>query len=512
MMIVRFFDFFTCREIDLTDEAWERVRASRKVIDDIVESGEVVYGINTGFGKFATVVIPKEECFHLQENLIRSHAAGIGEPLSPERTRMLLALRINVLSKGFSGIREETLRQLIDAFNNDCLSKVPSKGTVGASGDLAPLSHLALGLMGEGEMWDVASKTFCPASDILERHNLKPIRLTFKEGLALINGTQMIASLGAEGVYRATNLLHSADVIAALTLEALHGSPKAFIEQVHLARPHNGQLKVAARLRCLLHNDEHPSEIYLSHVICNRVQDSYTLRCIPQVHGVVEDTILFVRGILNTELNSATDNPMVVSELNRIISGGNFHGEYPAKACDYLTIGIQELANISERRIERLMNPDLSGLPAFLVKNGGLNSGFMISHCTAAALTSENKTLCFPSSCDTISTSSAKEDHVSMGGWSARKCLQVIENVEIVLAIELLSACAALDFIDEETTSPLKAVYDLVREHVAPYEKDRFMTPDIEAVVKLVQNGSVWARAAPFLPQEDRDYLETIKM
>jgi histidine ammonia-lyase len=493
------------REIGLTPDAWERVRAARGVIDRIVESKEIVYGINTGFGKFATVVIPEEECGHLQENLIRSHAAGVGEPLSLERTRMLLALRINILAKGFSGIRERTLQQLIDAFNNDCLSRVPAKGTVGASGDLAPLSHLALGLMGEGEMWDAQQGGFAPAAEVLARHGLERISLSFKEGLAMINGTQLIGSLASEGVFRATKLLRTADVISALSLEALRGSPRAFMEEVHLARPHNGQMKVAARLRALLHTVQNPSEIYLSHETCNRVQDSYTLRCIPQVHGIVEDTIDFVERIINTELNSATDNPMVFSELNKIISAGNFHGEYPAKACDYLTIAIQELANISERRIERLMNPDLSGLPAFLVPNGGLNSGFMIAHCTAAALTSESKTLCFPASCDTISTSSAKEDHVSMGGWAARKCLEVISNVENVLAIELLCACQALDFLELKTTTPLESVHKLVREHVEMYQKDRYMAPDIEKATELVRRGSIWHAASSFLPEDHAD-------
>lgn len=489
--------------ISISDEAWERVRAARKVIDDIVRSGEIVYGVNTGFGKFADVIIPANECNELQNNLIRSHSAGIGTPLTIERTRMLLALRINVLAKGHSGIREETLRQLIDAFNNNCLSKVPEKGTVGASGDLAPLSHLALGLMGEGEMWDIDNPpNFAPASEILKKYNLKPIILTHKEGLALINGTQLIGSLGAEAVERALNLCITADVVAALTLEALNGTVKAFTEQVHLARPHSGQIKVASRMRALLHSKKYPSQIYLKHEFCNRVQDSYTLRCIPQVHGVVNDTVEFVRNLLNTELNSATDNPMVIPELNRTISAGNFHGEYPAKACDYLTIAIHELANISERRIDRLMNPDLSGLPAFLVNVGGLNSGFMIAHCTAAALTSENKTLCFPASSDTLSTSSAKEDHVSMGGWAARKCLEVISNVEIVLAIELLAACQGLDFSEYDTTEPLQKVHNMVRTHIANYDHDRHMTPDIEKAKALVRNGELAKIVEPYLTQE----------
>ena len=493
---------FNKRKIEISEESWVNVRKARAVIEKILEKGEVAYGITTGFGKFANVVIPQEHGEELQYNLIRSHAAGIGEPLSIERTRMLLALRINVLAKGYSGIREETLRKLVYAYNHDCLSKVPCKGTVGASGDLAPLAHLALGLLGEGEMWDFEQKKYVPAMEVLQRKQLEPITLTFKEGLALINGTQLITALAAEALYRSVSLTRTADVISAITLDTLRGTPKAFTEEVHKARPHNGQMLVAERLRKLLHNEKYKSEIYLSHEVCDRLQDSYTLRCIPQVHGIVIDTIEFVKNIINTEINSATDNPMVLFNSEKVISAGNFHGEYPAKACDYLTIAIQEIANISERRIERLMNPDLSGLPAFLVKSGGLNSGFMIAHCTAAALTSENKTLCHPGSSDTISTSSAKEDHVSMGGWCARKCLDVVQNVEIVVAIEMLCACQALDFLrDLHTTEPLEAVYNLVRTRVKSYDRDRYMNPDIEAAVDIVRSGLVWETVEPYISE-----------
>ncbi|XP_030625933.1 histidine ammonia-lyase isoform X2 [Chanos chanos] len=486
-------------KIKLTPEAENKVLQSRELLDTIVNENKVVYGITTGFGKFARTVIPVSKLKELQENLVRSHAAGVGSPLSPERIRMLLALRINVLAKGYSGISLETLHSMIQAFNASCLSFVPEKGTVGASGDLAPLSHLALGLIGEGKMWSPKSG-WADAKYVLQAHGLKPISLKPKEGLALINGTQMITSLGAEAVERAEAIARQADVVAALTLEVLKGTTKAFDSDIHELRPHPGQKEVALRFRSLLDSDHHASEIAESHRFCDRVQDAYTMRCCPQVHGVVNDTIAFVKNIINTEINSATDNPMVFSERGETISGGNFHGEYPAKALDYLSIAVHELAAISERRIERLCNPSLSELPAFLVSEGGLNSGFMIAHCTAAALVSENKVLCHPSSVDSLSTSAATEDHVSMGGWAARKALRVIEHVEQVLAIELLAACQGIEFLRPlRTTTPLERVYDLVRTVVKPWIKDRFMAPDIEAVHRLLIDQKVWDVAKPYI-------------
>uniref|UniRef100_A0A8C5WER5 Histidine ammonia-lyase n=1 Tax=Leptobrachium leishanense TaxID=445787 RepID=A0A8C5WER5_9ANUR len=451
----------------------------------------LVYGITTGFGKFARTVIP----------------VSVGKPLTPDRTRMLMALRINVLAKGYSGISLETLHQVIDVFNACCLPYIPEKGTVGASGDLAPLSHLALGLIGEGKMWSPKSG-WADAKYVLQAHGLKPISLKPKEGLALINGTQMITSLGCEAVERANAIARQADIVAALTLEVLKGTTKAFDTDIHALRPHPGQVEVAFRFRSLLDSDHHPSEIAESHRFCDRVQDAYTLRCCPQVHGIVNDTISFVKNIIQTELNSATDNPMVFAERGETISGGNFHGEYPAKALDYLAIGVHELASISERRIERLCNPTLSELPAFLVTDGGLNSGFMIAHCTAAALVSENKALCHPSSVDSLSTSAATEDHVSMGGWAARKCLRVIENVEHVLAIELLAACQGIEFLRPlRTTTPLEKVYDLVRSVVRPWLKDRFMAPDIEAAHRLLVDHRVWAVAEPYIEKYRLEHI-----
>jgi len=575
------------QQMEIAETAWTAVRESRKVVDLMLEKRQVAYGINTGFGLFSNVVIDDDELELLQRNLIRSHSAGVGEPLSYERTRMLLTLRINVLCRGNSGVSEGTLRQMVDAFNKGCMSVVPAVGSVGASGDLAPLSHLALGLMGEGLMWDHssgdASKSWAqrPAADVLRENGLQPIQLKPKEGLALINGTQLITALGCEATHRARNVQRCADVVAALTIEVLKGTVNAFHPRIHERRPHRGQGIVAARLRALLHPGE-ASELFHSHEYKGRVQDAYSLRCTPQVHGVVADTVDFVQGIIETEANSSGDNPMVFAESSEvtkevdgvtvhvwppkaiqaapaaegakeevqqaqvetldqakaeiarlqeqlnaknqatgfkrpsdtfydssagfIVSGGNFHGEYPAKALDYLAIAVSEIASISERRIERLVNPTLSNLPAFLVENGGLNSGFMIAHCTAAALVSENKVLSHPSSVDSISTSAAKEDHVSMGGMSARKAVQIVENVERVVAIELLAACQALEFHRPLRTTPaLEALASLVREKVQPWDKDRIMYLDIDSATHIVKSGELWDKVAPFL----QDYADT---
>ncbi|KAJ8248181.1 hypothetical protein GJAV_G00239230 [Gymnothorax javanicus] len=488
-------------KIKLTPGAEEGVKRSREVVDNIIAQNKVVYGINTGFGKLANTVISKEKLGELQENLVRSHAACVGSPLSPERTRMLLALRINILAEGHCGISLETLHTLIEAFNASCLPLVPEKGTVGASGDLGPSAHLVLGLMGEGEMW--SPKTgWDSAKSVLEAYGLKLLSLKPKEGLSLINGTQMITSLGAEAVERALAITRQADIIAALTLEVLRGTSKAFDSDIHKVRPHPGQNLVAWRFRSVLDSDIFPSEITEINRPNQRVQDAYSLRCSPQVHGVANDTIAFVKNILSIEMNSAMDNPLVFPERELLISGGNFHGEYPAKALDFLAIGIHELASISERRIERLCNPSLSELPAFLVEDAGLNSGFMIAHCTAAALVSENKVLCHPSSVDSLSTSAATEDHVSMGGWAARKALRVVEHVEQVLAIELLAACQALEFHRPlKTTAPLEKVHQVVRSVVRPWDRDRFMNPDIEAVHKLLREEKVWEAVLPSMEE-----------
>ncbi|CAF3886757.1 unnamed protein product [Rotaria magnacalcarata] len=490
--------------IELPEETWTTIRKSREIVDKIIDEKKVVYGVNTGFGSFASTIISNEKLADLQTRLIVSHCAGVGEPLTIERARMMFALRINILAKGYSGISEETLRKIIAAFNKSCIPEIPSQGTVGASGDLAPLSHLAAGLMGVGRMW--SPKTgWGNASDVLEQNELGLIEYKAKEGLTMINGTQFITALGAEAVERAMSIARQADVIAALSTEALRGTVRHLHPKLHASRPHLGQNLVAERLRSLLISEVHPSEISKSHANCGRVQDAYSIRCVPQVHGISWDTIRFVKKIITTEMNSATDNPLVFIDSNEVVSGGNFHGEYPAKSLDYLAIGVHEIGSLSECRMERLVNHGMSGLPAFLTLEGGLNSGFMIAHCTAAALVSENKVLCHPSSVDSISTSAGQEDHVSMGGWSARKALKVLDNVEILLAIELLMACQAIDLLHPLTsTPPLQAIHDLVRQSISTWDKDRFMSHDIEKATRIIKSGIVWKTVQPHI----QNYLD----
>lgn len=485
--------------VKLTEEATEKIKAARAVVDLAVKEERIVYGITTGFGKFANVVIPMEDVEALQENIVRSHACGVGKPLPHKLSRMLLALRISTIAKGYSGVRLETVQQMLDALNANCLSLVPEKGTVGASGDLAPLSHIALGLMGEGTMW--SPKTgWVDAKLALEAHDLKPIVMKAKEGLGLINGTQFICAFGSEALVRAEIISEQADIVAALTLDVLDGTVRAYDQGIHASRPHRGQQLSAWRLRSLLHSKLFLSEIAESHRDGGRVQDAYALRCVPQVHGIVHDTISFTAGVLNTELNGAGDNPLVFADRNDVISGGNFHGEYPAKVLDYLAIAVHELSNISERRIERLVNPAYSGLPAFLVESGGVNSGLMIAQYTAASLVSEDKVLTHPSSVDSIPTSAGQEDHVSMGGFAARKALTVVEHAETVLAIELLAACQAMEFRRPlRTTEPLEAVYSLVRSVVRPLDKDRYLGPDIEGITRLLREGKVKEVVQPFV-------------
>jgi histidine ammonia-lyase len=478
------------RAVRLADAARNAVRASRRVVDEAVSRGAVVYGVTTGFGSFADVHIPLDRLRELQLNLLRSHAAGVGAALGEEETRALLLLRANVLAKGFSGVRLETLEMLVELLNRRVHPVVPSQGSVGASGDLAPLAHLALALVGEGEC--LVGGRRLPGAEALRVAGLRPIVLEPKEGLALINGTQLMAAVGGLAAAEAQRLARSADVVGALTLDALEGTDVAFDPRIHAARPHPGQAASARNLRRLLEG----SAVRESHRACGRVQDAYSLRCMPQVHGAVRDALEYVVRAHLTEMNSATDNPMVFAETGEILSGGNFHGQPVALAADLLAIASAQLGTISERRTERLVNPALSGLPAFLAREGGLHSGLMMAHVTAAALASESKALAHPASVDSIPTSAGKEDHVSMGPTAAWKAARVVANTARVLAVELLAACEALDFRRSLRSSPpLEAVHARVREQVPHHGQDRVLGPEIEALATVLRQGQVLAAA-----------------
>lgn len=461
------------------------VEASRQLVEAVVEQGTAVYGINTGFGKLADVSISPESVAELQRNLILSHCTGVGEPAPQEISRAMLMLRANALMKGYSGVRPQLIQLLVELFNRGVTPVVPQQGSVGASGDLVPLAHMSAVLMGEGQAW--VEGELLPGAEALARVNLTPISLEAKEGLALINGTQFMTAYGVLGVYDAEVLATTADIAAAVTLEALGALPDAFAEEVHCLRPHPGQLASAENVRRLIHGSE-----IIHRAQHHRIQDAYSLRCIPQVHGAARDAIGYTAQVLTIEINSATDNPIVFAEGERIISAGNFHGQPVALALDFLGIALAELANISERRIERLVNPALSGLPPFLVADSGLNSGYMISQYTAAALVSENKVLAHPASVDSIPTSANQEDHVSMGAISARKMRNILENAQNVLAIELLCACQALEFADLTKVSPAaRAVYDLIRSAVPPLVQDRLLAPEIGLVKEMIASGRI---------------------
>jgi len=464
-------------KVSLDEGALALVAENRAVVDRIVAEGRTVYGINTGFGQFATVVIAPDQLQQLQLNLVRSHAAGVGEPLPKDQTRALMAARINCLLKAHSGIRPEPIRLLAECLNRDVVPVVPSQGSVGASGDLAPLAHMALLLVGEGLAW--ADGKHLPGGEALAKAGLKPVILQAKEGLALINGTQLITSLGNLAVEKFTRLADLADEIAGLSLEALRGTRSAFDPRIHAARPHPGQIAVAERMRGILGAS---SEISESHKDCHRVQDAYSLRCIPQVHGVTRDALQFAGAILERELNSATDNPMIFTDTQESRSGGNFHGQYPAFACDVLAIAAADLASISERRQERLVNPAYSDLPAFLTQNGGLESGFMMAHVTSAALVSEMKGLAHPACVDTIPTSAGKEDHVSMGPIAARKLLRAVEALEQVLAIEARMALEGLRILGMAPAAGLQPLVARLAEACAPWN-DRVMFEEIGATL-----------------------------
>ena len=471
--------------IELSAEARARVDRARGVVDRWIAEGRVVYGLTTGFGEFANVVIPPADVHALQENLLISHAAGMGPLLPPEIVRAMMMLRVNALAKGHSGVRSSTLDALIAMINANIIPVVPSQGSVGSSGDLAPLSHLALALIGRGEC--VVEGARMPSADVLRAHGITPVVLEAKEGLALINGTQMMCAFGAIALHRAMNLAAHADIIGALSCDALRGTDNAFDPRLHATRPHPGQIQSAANLRALMQG----SAIRESHRTNDtKVQDAYSLRCMPQVHGATRDTLAFAKGVIEREMNAVTDNPLIFPDDDIHVEGGNFHGQPLALVLDYLAIAVAELANISERRTERMVNHALGGLPRFLTPKGGLHSGMMIAQYTAAALVSENKIHAHPASVDSIPTSANQEDHNSMGSIAARKLWTVVTNVENVLGIELLCAAQGIDLLRPLTSSaPLERVVAHVREVVPFATEDRVLYHDMEATRAIVASG-----------------------
>jgi histidine ammonia-lyase len=470
--------------VELSTSSVESVLKSRAYVDQIVNDGKAVYGINTGFGALASKHIPKEDLSTLQYNLIRSHCTGVGEAFPRLTTRAIMILRANCLASGFSGVSLEAIQLLLDFINYDITPIVPQKGSVGASGDLAPLSHIALALIGEG---DVTFENKIIKSDFAINYiGKEPIKLKAKDGLALINGTAVMAALGSLALYEAKRIVKIADIATALTLETVRGTKRAYDPDISYLKPQPGQILVSNNLTKILDEE---SEIAKSHIDCGKVQDPYSLRCVPQVHGAIRQTLDHAENVLAIEINSVTDNPLIFVDKNKVVSGGNFHGEALALCMDYLAMGMSELANISERRVEKMMNPTFSDLPPFLIKESGLNSGLMIAHVTMAALASENKYLCHPASVDSIPTSTDKEDHVSMGVTAGRKLHEVIRNVKTCLAIEFLCNTQGLDLLRPlKTTTALEEVYNLIRKHVAPIEQDRTFHKDIENITKLVSN------------------------
>ncbi len=473
-----------------------RVSKSRKLIEQILAAGQIVYGVNTGFGKLSDVRIPHEKLAELQINLVRSHAGGVGQPLSEAESRAMVLLRANVLARGCSGVRPELLQLLVDLLNAGVHPVIPEKGSVGASGDLAPLAHLALVVIGEGESYYRGQRV--QGGEALRRAGLEPLQLAAKEGLALLNGTQAMTAVGALAVARGRRVVRLCDLAGAMSLEALMGTPAAFDPKIHEVRPHAGQVASASHLMALLEG----SEIRESHrQRDSRVQDAYCLRCMPQVHGAVRGVLEHVTGVLEIEAGSATDNPLVFptsdsggqngSVEGDVISGGNFHGAPLAYAFDYAALAITDLAGITERRIDRLLNPDINeGLPAFLSNDPGLSSGFMIAQIVAAALINECQVLSHPSSTGNIPTDGGKEDHVSMGMTGALKLRQIVEHAERIVAIELMCAAQALEFRRPLQSSPdIEAAHAAVREIVPRLEKDRVLAPDIEALAKAVRAG-----------------------
>ncbi len=468
--------------VSISSEALQSVERSRVMLEKLVDNNAVVYGITTGFGRFSDVNISREDAIELQKNLIASHAAAVGEPLPEEVVRAALLLRLNALARGYSGVRPLLVKQLVDLLNTGITPVIPEQGSLGASGDLAPLSHLALVLSGQGEAFYKGKRM--SGAEALSAAGLEPLTLLEKEGLALINGTQIMTAIGSLAYHDAVNLLKAALITAALTLEAQLAVPDAFDPLIAEVRPYSGHQHTAAAIISLLEGSS------LIGSDRRKVQDAYSLRCIPQVHGATLNALDYVKSILDVEINSVNDNPMLFPDENKVLSGGNFHGQPVAQAMDFLAIAVSELGSIAERRIERLVNPALSGLPPFLVKEGGLNSGLMIAQYTAASLVSENKVFCHPASVDSIPSSANQEDHVSMGATAARKARKVVDNTARVIGIELLVAAQAVDFRGAENLGRgTSAAYRMLREDIDFLEKDRILYPIIEQAVEMVTSG-----------------------
>ncbi len=472
--------------VSLSAAARERVEQSRRVVEKIVAEGRTVYGVNTGFGKLSDVRIEPSQLRQLQLNLVRSHSCGLGSPLSEAEARAMLLLRANVLAQGYSGCRPVLIEALLQLLESGVTPVIPEKGSVGASGDLAPLAHLALTVIGEGEAFYRGERM--PSAKALQRANIEPLQLEVKEGIALLNGTQAMVAVGGLALYRAERVARLADVAGAMTLEALRGTPVAFDERIHAARPHTGQIEVAAHLRELLRD----SQIRQSHLENDpRVQDAYSVRCMPQVHGAVRGALSHAREIVETETGSATDNPLVFAETGEVFSGGNFHGAPLALSFDYAAIAMTDLMSITERRIDRLVNPDSNeGLPPFLSARPGVGSGFMMMQIVAASLLNEAKVLAHPASIDNVPTDGGKEDHVSMGMTGATKLRSIVDNAELITAIELITAAEGLEYrAPLQPGRGVRQAYEIVRKHVPRLTSDRAMSGEIQTIAKMIRNG-----------------------
>lgn len=481
--------------VTLGNDARYRIAEANEFIDEVVAHGDTVYGVNTGFGQMAQVRISNDELAHLQENLVRSHAVGVGEDLDDEIVRLVMLMKVVALSAGFSGVRIELVEALCALINHEIYPRIPSRGSVGASGDLAPLAHMAGALIGVGEVR--VQGNLVPAPIALKAAGLEPVRLAPKEGLALLNGTQVSTALALGAVFRTENVLSAALMAGAMSSDAVQGSDTPFDKRIQSVRGHGGQIAVAGVLRELMHG----SDIRASHLECDRVQDPYSIRCQPQVVGACLDVVRHVCSVLQTEANAVTDNPLVFVESQAVLSGGNFHAEPVALAADYLALAIAEIGALSERRIALLIDSHLSGLPPFLVAEGGLNSGFMMAQVTAAALASENKGHAHPASVDSLPTSANQEDHVSMSTYAARRLHTMLDNVADIVAIELLAAAQGIDFHHPQTSSPpIEDVMKALREISPPYTEDRSLSSDIRRVAATIDDGNYCRYAESVLP------------